>query len=135
MTSRALRRRPFPPRGKWTTASCVAIIGTLLLASFLVTHFVYPPNFCFASLFWFVQPWKKGIFVVMVIIAGTLIICIGIVFWRLHTSCSIHLVERDASSRMVYYLAFAVISIVRLNLLPRSVKEKKRTKKRRKNPG
>lgn len=71
----------------------------------------------------------------MVIIAGTLIICIGIVFWRLHTSCSIHLVERDASSRMVYYLAFAVISIVRLNLLPRSVKEKKRTKKRRKNPG
>ncbi|ROT43186.1 hypothetical protein SODALDRAFT_33012 [Sodiomyces alkalinus F11] len=112
VTSRALRRRPFSPKGKWTTASCVAIIGTLLLASFLVTHFVYPPNFCFGSLFWFVQRWKKGIFIVMIIIAVTLIICIGVIFWRLHAGCDIDdPVERDASSRMVYYLAFAVISI------------------------
>ncbi|KAM0335820.1 hypothetical protein ACHAQA_000870 [Verticillium albo-atrum] len=112
VTSRALRQQPFAGRGKWTVAGCLAIVGTLLLITFVVTLFIRPPNFCFGSLFWFVQRWKDGVLVLLILIASTLLICTGIIFWRLHNTCHIDEAERTAASRMVYYLTMAIISTV-----------------------
>ncbi|KAM0275063.1 hypothetical protein ACHAQH_007583 [Verticillium albo-atrum] len=112
VTSRALRQQPFAGRGKWTVAGCLAIVGTLLLITFVVTLFIRPPNFCFASLFWFVQRWKDGVFILLILIAATLLICTAIIFWRLHNNCHIEESERVAASRMVYYLVMAIISTV-----------------------
>lgn len=110
---RAVRKQPFVPRGKWTVTGCIAILGALLLITFLVSHFIQPPSFCLPSLFWFLQRWKDGIFVLLIIIAAVLLICTVLIFWRLHSCCSrIDDTERDAASRMVYYLAIGVIPIV-----------------------
>ncbi|EEY18125.1 conserved hypothetical protein [Verticillium alfalfae VaMs.102] len=112
VTSRALRQQPFAGRGKWTVAGCLAIVGTLLLITFVVTLFIRPPNFCFGSLFWFVQRWKAGVFILLIIIAATLLVCTVIIAWRLHNNCQIEESERVAASRMVYYLTMAIISTV-----------------------
>ncbi|KAG7148132.1 hypothetical protein HYQ46_003003 [Verticillium longisporum] len=112
VTSRALRQQPFACRGKWTVAGCLAIVGTLLLITFVVTLFIRPPNFCFGSLFWFVQRWKAGVFILLIVIAATLLVCTVIIAWRLHNNCQIEESERVAASRMVYYLTMAIISTV-----------------------
>ncbi|EGY17781.1 uncharacterized protein VDAG_01463 [Verticillium dahliae VdLs.17] len=112
VTSRALRQQPFAGRGKWTVAGCLAIVGTLLLVTFVVTLFIRPPNFCFGSLFWFVQRWKAGVFILLIVIAATLLVCTVIIAWRLHNNCQIDESERVAASRMVYYLTMAIISTV-----------------------
>ncbi|KAG7119519.1 hypothetical protein HYQ45_015001 [Verticillium longisporum] len=112
VTSRALRQQPFAGRGKWTVAGCLAIVGTLLLVTFVVTLFIRPPNFCFGSLFWFVQRWKAGVFILLIVIAATLLVCTVIIAWRLHNNCQIEESERVAASRMVYYLTMAIISTV-----------------------
>ncbi|PKS05271.1 hypothetical protein jhhlp_008642 [Lomentospora prolificans] len=110
---RALRRKnPFPPRTRWTVVLCLAVIGTLLLATYLVTHFRRPPNFCFASLFWFVQRYSQGCFAVLVIISAALLAATIIIFTKLHRHAGIDPTERIASSRMVYYLAVGFISAV-----------------------
>lgn len=112
MVLRAIRKQPFLPRGKWTVTGCLAILGAALLATFLVSHFIRPPNFCFPSLFWFVQWWKDGVFVLLIIIAAVLLICTIVIFWRLHSCCQVDSTERVAASRLVYYLAIAIIPIV-----------------------
>ncbi|KAF6836278.1 hypothetical protein CPLU01_03776 [Colletotrichum plurivorum] len=107
---RSLRRNPLPPRGKWNVTICLAIVGTFLLITYLVTLFVRPPNFCFASLFWFVQRWKEGCFVLLTLISVMLLGSMTVIFWRLHNNARIENAERVAASRMVYFLAIAFIS-------------------------
>ncbi|OLN81379.1 hypothetical protein CCHL11_10164 [Colletotrichum chlorophyti] len=107
---RSLRKNPLPPRGKWNVTICLAIVGTLLLTTYLVTLFIRPPNFCFASLFWFVQRWKEGCFVLFTLISATLLGSTLAVFFRLHNNARIEYSERVAASRMVYYLAIAFIT-------------------------
>ncbi|CAI4210247.1 unnamed protein product [Parascedosporium putredinis] len=108
---RAFRRRnPFPPRTKWNVIICLALVGTLLLATYLVTHFRRPPNFCFASLFWFVQMYAEGCFAVLTIIGAALLAATVVIFVKLHRNAGIDPTERIASSRMVYYLAVGFIS-------------------------
>lgn len=107
---RSLRKNPLPPRGKWNVTICLAIVGTFLLITYLVTLFIRPPNFCFASLFWFVQRWKEGCFALLVLISAVLFGCAMIIFFRLHNNSRIENAERVAASRMVYFLAVAFIS-------------------------
>ncbi|CCF42440.1 hypothetical protein CH063_12440 [Colletotrichum higginsianum] len=107
---RSLRKNPLPPRSKWNVTICLAIVGTFLLATYLVTLFVRPPNFCFASLFWFVQRWKEGCFVLLTFISVALLASTLIIFFRLHNNAKIENSERVAASRMVYFLAVAFIS-------------------------
>lgn len=109
---RSLRRRAFAPRGKWNVTICLAIVGTLLLVTYLVTHFIRPPNFCFASLFWFLQSYKRGSFVVLTIITAALFASVVIIFIKLHRSVTIDPTERVSASRMVYYLSLGFISSV-----------------------
>ncbi|KAI1375135.1 hypothetical protein F4677DRAFT_141612 [Hypoxylon crocopeplum] len=110
VTFRALRSTPFPPRSKWTVPICLAIVKILLLATGLVGVFIRPPTFCFASLFWFVAKWAEGGFVLLLMIAIVLVICSFIIFTRLTRYSMIEDTERISASRMVYYLALAVVT-------------------------
>ncbi|CRJ85331.1 hypothetical protein BN1708_016999, partial [Verticillium longisporum] len=56
------------------------------------------------------QRWKAGVFILLIVIAATLLICTVIIAWRLHNNCQIDESERVAASRMVYYLTMAIIS-------------------------
>jgi uncharacterized membrane protein len=120
VTIRGLARKPFPKRGKWNVTICVAVVGTLLLVTFLYTHFQRPPNFCFASLFWFVQAYKSECFALLVGLAAILLGCMILVFFKLHRHAKIDSTERVSASRMVYFMAVAVISNVRKSILASS---------------
>ncbi|KAK4250261.1 hypothetical protein C7999DRAFT_29300 [Corynascus novoguineensis] len=108
---RALRKKPFEPRGKYNVSICLSIIGMLLLANFLIADFDRSPNFCLTSLFWFVAHYSIICFSLLVAIASIVLIAVVTVFVRLHRSIKVEVTARVAASRMVYYLALAVISI------------------------
>ncbi|KAI5865439.1 hypothetical protein GGS23DRAFT_426865 [Durotheca rogersii] len=110
VTIRAIKRSPFPPRGQWNIAICLGIFAILLIGTSSVGFIIRPPNFCFASLFWFVAKWAKGGFVVLVIITVILAVCGGIVFRKLSRYSMIEESERANASRMVYYMVLAVIT-------------------------
>ncbi|KAJ3483830.1 hypothetical protein NLG97_g7210 [Lecanicillium saksenae] len=109
-TVRAFRRRAFDSFGKWTTSVCVALVVASLAATYAVTRVVQPPNFCFASLFWFVQKYRVACFSLFTAIAGSLLLGCGITFTRLFRSTSGGAIERIAASRMVYYMCIAAIT-------------------------
>jgi hypothetical protein len=109
---RALRKQPFAPRGKYNVTICLAIIGMLTLVNFLVAAFDQARNFCLTSLFWFVSHWSLLCFALLVVISVVVLACTIIIFVRLYRSIKIEVTARVAASRMVYYLALAVITTV-----------------------
>ncbi|KAI5921383.1 hypothetical protein F4810DRAFT_702389 [Camillea tinctor] len=110
VTLRAIRKRPFPPRGKWDVTICLATISVFLLITGLVGFFIEPPSFCFASLFWFVAKWAEGGFVLLLGIAVILAVCTVILSLQLTKNATIDPTQRVGASRMVYYLLLAVVS-------------------------
>ncbi|CAJ2507898.1 Uu.00g090840.m01.CDS01 [Anthostomella pinea] len=110
VTIRALRTRPFPPRSKWDVSICLAVIKIMLLGTGLVAFFIPAPNFCFASLFWFVAKWAEGGFVLLLGIAVILVLCTVVLFLKLTRYANIETSQRVGASRMVYYLAVGVVS-------------------------
>ncbi|KAH7632977.1 hypothetical protein B0T09DRAFT_395166 [Sordaria sp. MPI-SDFR-AT-0083] len=82
----------------------------------LIAMFMFPAildrssNFCITSLFWFLAHYSVGCFGLLVGISALLLVCAVVVFVRLHRSNKVELVERAAASRMVYYMALAIIS-------------------------
>lgn len=108
-TLRALKSNPFPPRGKWTVAICMTTVKTALLATGLATFFIRAPNVCFASLFWFVAKWAEGGFALLLTIVVILAVCAVIIYIRLTRFSMIEDDERVGASRMVYYVALAII--------------------------
>ncbi|KAI1774193.1 hypothetical protein F4818DRAFT_76104 [Hypoxylon cercidicola] len=110
VTSRALRRRPFPSRGKWTTVICLVIVKVLLVATGLVGFFIRPPSLCFASLFWYVAKWAEGGFILLLVVVVILAVCSVIIFIKLTRYSTIETSERVSASRTVYYLALAVVT-------------------------
>ncbi|KAI0122822.1 hypothetical protein BJ170DRAFT_599496 [Xylariales sp. AK1849] len=110
LTLRGLRKKPFPPRGKWTVAFCLAVFKALILITALVAFFIPSSDFCFASLFWFVAKWAEGGFAVLTIISAVLIACAVTVFLKLTRHATIETTERVQASRMVYYIAVAIFS-------------------------
>lgn len=113
---RAFRRRAFDSFGKWTISVCVALVVVSLIATYVVTRVVQPPNFCFASLFWFVQRYRVLCFALFTIISGSLLLGSVITFIRLYQSSTGGVIERIAASRMVYYMCIGAITNVRLHL-------------------
>ncbi|KAI0885133.1 uncharacterized protein GGS22DRAFT_139389 [Annulohypoxylon maeteangense] len=110
VTLRAFRKTPFQPRNKWTVLICLVLVKCLLLCTGLVGFFVRPPSFCFASLFWFVAKWAEGGFVLLLLISVVLAICSVVIFLKLTRHAMIEDSERVSASRMVYYLALAVVT-------------------------
>ncbi|KAI0491136.1 hypothetical protein F4859DRAFT_35079 [Xylaria cf. heliscus] len=106
---RALKSNPFPPRSKWTVAICLTIVKIALLATGLVTFFIRAPNFCFASLFWFVAKWAEGGFGLLIAIVVILATCAVIIYIKLTRYSMIEEDERVSASRMIYYIALAII--------------------------
>jgi len=111
---RGLAKKAFSPRGKWTVIICTVIVGALMLANFLVADFIRSPDRCFASLFWFIQSYSEGCFAVLLVIALLLLAALVSIFVRLSRIADIDTSERVCASRMVYYLAMAVVSNVGL---------------------
>ncbi|CAK7233392.1 hypothetical protein SBRCBS47491_008592 [Sporothrix bragantina] len=107
---RGLHKKPFPERGRYTTTICLIVLGILLLTNFLVADFIRSPDFCFASLFWFVAIYSRGCFAVFLAIDVILVVCTAIIFFRLTRSTQIEISERVSASRMVYYLAMGILS-------------------------
>jgi hypothetical protein len=108
-TSRALRSAPLPPRSKWTVAICLTVIKIALLTTGLVAFFIRAPDFCFASLFWFVQKWATGGFVLLISIVVILAVCAVIIYLKLTRYSMIEDDERVSASRMIYYITLAII--------------------------
>ncbi|KAI0870397.1 hypothetical protein GGS24DRAFT_109476 [Hypoxylon argillaceum] len=109
ITLRALKSTPFPPRSKWTVAICLTIVKIALLATGLLTFFIRPPNFCFASLFWFVAKWAEGGFALLIGIVVILAACAVVIYIKLTRYSTIEDDERIGASRMIYYIALAII--------------------------
>lgn len=114
VTIRSLLKKPFAPRGRWNVTICLSVVGLLLLVNLLVAILDRSSNFCITSLFWFLAHYSVGCFGLLVGISALLLVCAVVVFVRLHRSNKVELVERAAASRMVYYMALAIISEVSL---------------------
>lgn len=107
---RGMKATPFPERGRWMVSLCLAIIGLITLINFLVADFIRARDFCFKSLFWFVMKWAQGIFVLLAVFAITLMGAAVFVFLRLARTPKIDPTERVNASRMIFFMALAVIS-------------------------
>jgi len=108
---RGLKKSPFAPRGKYDVSICLAIVGLLTLAKFLVADFDRSPNFCLTSLFWFVAHYSVMCFGLFVSIAAIILGCIVVVFTRLYRSIKVEVTARVSASKMIYYMAHSVISL------------------------
>ncbi|KAL7797557.1 hypothetical protein V8C37DRAFT_407939 [Trichoderma ceciliae] len=108
-TVQALRRRPFPRQSGWVISACLLIVIIGTVAMYLVARLIKPPDFCYASLFWFVQTWRLESFTLLTGISCTLIVGAVVIFVRLHQDTTIGLVERATASRMVCYMILGAI--------------------------
>lgn len=107
---RGMRSKPFPKRGPWSVRLCLIFVILSCIGALVVTQVAKSPDFCFASLFWFVAHYALGSFIVLLIITVVLFGAAVVVFLRLSRNASIDDKERVGASRMVYYMALAVIS-------------------------
>lgn len=76
---------------------------------FVLTRVIEAPDFCYASLFWFVQTWRLEAAILLTTTACILIIGAIVIFARLHQGASVGHVERATASRMVYYMILGAI--------------------------
>ncbi|ROW11727.1 hypothetical protein VPNG_05613 [Cytospora leucostoma] len=97
-------------RRQWTVTICLSIVAIFLLISLLVATADRAPDYCFASLFWIIEHYAEGSFVLFLGISIILIIAIITIILSLSKSLMIEPVERLAASRMVYYLILGFIS-------------------------
>lgn len=84
----------------------------MTLVSLIVAVIERAPDFCFASLFWFIRTYSTGGFAVFVAVATITLVVIGTIFIKLNRSRNVSQTERVAASRMIYYLALGFISEV-----------------------
>ncbi|KAI6377889.1 hypothetical protein MCOR25_002405 [Pyricularia grisea] len=107
---RGVRSQPFPKRGPWAVSICLTLISLLTLGAFIVTIVAGTPDFCFASLFWFVSRYSLAIFIILLVITVILFGATVTTFMRLSRNSGIDATERMGASRMVFYLTLAIIS-------------------------
>ncbi|KAL7903570.1 hypothetical protein HDV63DRAFT_392116 [Trichoderma sp. SZMC 28014] len=105
----ALRPRPFPRTSKWAIFACLFLVLIGTLAMYVLTRVIEAPDFCYASLFWFVQTWRLEAAILLTTIACILIIGAIIIFARLHQGAPVGHAERATASRMVYYMILGAI--------------------------
>lgn len=105
-------RSQFAPRGRWNVGICIGIITTMCLAAVIVAAVDKAPDFCFASLFWFLRKYAPGCFAIFLGISVILLVNITIIFLKLSKSRSVDPTERMAATRMTFYLCLGFISNV-----------------------
>lgn len=109
---RSTKRLPFQPRGKYDVAICLVVVVLMLVATWIPSHLNPEPNKCFASLVWFVSSFGSEGFILLSTVVGMLIISALTIFIRLSTTQMIDQHQRIAASRMVYYIAVGIVSLV-----------------------
>lgn len=97
---------------RWTVPICIVLVVIGLVGLYVLTLFERAPNFCFATLAFFIQRWKLETFIIFSVITGLLFFSAIITYTRLLTSNVVGAMERKAGSKMVYYLCIAVITNV-----------------------
>lgn len=108
----ALRpNNPFSARNKWSLQACLAIPLLGSIGTYVLTRFVLPPNFCFASLVFFLRRWALGCFGIIVAIASTLLVGSSIVFYRLNQVSGIGEQQRITASWMAWFMLLGGISM------------------------
>lgn len=105
-------RTQFAPRGKWNVGKCIGIIVTFCLVALIVASVDQAPDFCFASLFWFLRKYAPGCFGIFLSISVILLVNIATIFLKLSKSRSVDPTERMAATRMTFYLCLGFISNV-----------------------
>lgn len=111
-TIQALRpNNTFSARNKWSLQACLAIPLLGSIGTYVLTRFVLPPNFCFASLVFFLRRWALGCFGIIVAIASTLLVGSGIVFYRLYQVSGIGEQQRITASWMAWFMVLGGISM------------------------
>jgi len=80
--------------------------------TWIPSHIFPEPNACFASLVWFITRYGKLGFVLLSTAGGLMILSAITIFVRLSTVNTIDEHQRIAASRMVYYLALGIVSLV-----------------------
>lgn len=110
--------RSFAVRRQWSTTICLVLVGLCLLSTLAVTFASQPPNFCFAGLFWYLEPYARGCFGLLVTIVVAMLLACSFIAFKLHKGAAIDSIERAEATCMVYYLVIAIISNVGLPLPP-----------------
>lgn len=109
---RSMRKLPFQARGKYDVTICSGAIVVMLIATWIPSHIDPQPDFCFASLVWFVSSFGEYALILLSISAGLMVLSALIIFIRLSTVNLIDQHQRITASRMVYYLVLGVVSLV-----------------------
>lgn len=91
---------------------CLGMVTILCLVALVVAATDRAPDFCFASLFWFVRVYAPGCLGVLLGVSVILLIVIPTIFFKLSKSHMVDPTERMAASRMIYYLTLGFISNV-----------------------
>ncbi|KAJ2902986.1 hypothetical protein MKZ38_010570 [Zalerion maritima] len=107
---RGVKSQPFQERGRWMVPICLAIVGLITLVNFLVADFLRVDDKCFMSLFWFVSDYAVGIFILLAAYGALLLGTAIFLFVKLTRMSKIEPTERVNASRMIYFLALAVLS-------------------------
>lgn len=110
---RSLRKEPFKPRGKYDVTICLAVIVLMVIGSWIPTQIHKQPNYCFASLMWFVTNFGIAGLGILSAIAFFAISSSIIIFYRLSMHKLIDQHQRVAASRMVYSLILKLVGLVR----------------------
>lgn len=111
---RGLRKAPFPARGKYDVAICLAAIVLMLIVTWIPAQLRLEMNHCFGSLMWFITRHGRSGLTILSSVAALSIISATIIFYRLVNNVTISQRQRIAASRMVYYLVLGVVSLVSL---------------------
>lgn len=109
---RSFRSIPFQARGKYDVAICLVVVFLMLIITWIPSHIWPEPDTCFASLVWFITRYGKLGFVLLSVTGGLMIMSALTIFIRLSTVNLIDQHQRIAASRMVYYLALGIVSMV-----------------------
>lgn len=111
-TFRSLRSLPFQARRKYDVTICLAVIFIMLIGTWIPTTMFKQPRVCFASLVWFVSSFGMMTFLMLSILAGLMVLSALTIFLRLSRVNLVDQHQRIAASRMVYYLALGLMSLV-----------------------
>lgn len=109
---RSLRSQPFRARGKHDVTIYCVVIVLMLIGTWIPSNLMKEPDFCFASLMWFITAYGNLGLELLSIVAALMLISAIIIFFRLSTVNLIDEHQRIAASRMVYYLVLGIISLV-----------------------
>lgn len=118
--TRGIGKNRFSRRGRWNITICWAIVGLMLLLSWIPTMVRSPiRDHCLADLLVFVFPWADIAFgLSLALIVSYLIITFTLTI-QLYRTVEIERPERIAASRMVYYLVLGAIIFVSFSRLYR----------------